>query len=341
MEEKRPAMPLCSLNLEIVHASQTIEMHEKPSRIARTKADSSMMVGMNLIKNGQADAFVTAGNTGAALTLATLHTLRRVPGVRRPALTSLIRVENDHLVVMVDLGANTDTRPEWLLQFGIMGSLYAERVLDCVKPRVALLSNGEEEGKGNSLVRDTVPLFVGSNVNFIGNVEPKEVLEGAADVVVTDGFVGNIMLKSLEAVGDAFFRVMRRELMANPLRMLGAFLTQPVLRKIHKQVDPFEIGGAPLLGVNGVVIVGHGRTNAKGIHNAIRQARRAVKGQIIEAIRDGMIQYAGEEDEIELPLKAKPARRKLFRWRRNRRLRRSRRPRAHRGGSTAAPQFID
>lgn len=328
------------LNLEIVHASQVVEMHEKPSRAARNKPDSSMAVGLRLVQYGGADAFVTAGNTGAALALATLHTLKRVPGVRRPALTSLMRVENDHLVVMVDLGANTDTRPEWLLQFGIMGSLYAERVLGRKQPRVALLSNGEEVGKGNTLIRETAPLFAGSSINFIGNVEPKEVLEGAVDVVVTDGFVGNIMLKSLEAVGDAFFRVMRRELKANPLRMLGALLTRPVLHKIYKQVDPFEIGGAPLLGVNGVVIVGHGRTNAKGVHNAIRQARLAVKGQIIQAIYEGMAQYAGEEDEIELPVKAKPIRRRLFRWRRNRRrVRRGRRPRASQGAP--APQFID
>jgi len=290
---------------------------------------------MKLVSSGKADAFVTAGNTGAALALATLHTLRRIPGVRRPALTSLVRVDNDRMVVMVDLGANADTRPEWLVQFGVMGSLYAEHVLNIKSPRVALLSNGEEEGKGNTLVRETAGLFPATGVNYIGNVEPKDVLNGAADVVVTDGFVGNIMLKSLEAVGDVFFRVIRRELTANPLRIIGAILTQGVFRKIHKQVDPFEIGGAPLLGVNGVVIVGHGRTNAKGVFNAIRQAQRAVEGGAVEAIRQGMLPYVGTADDVDdMPSKLRePRNRKFFRlrWRRPRSQQRTARQRSRRG----------
>jgi glycerol-3-phosphate acyltransferase PlsX len=290
-----------------------------------------MMVGMGLVRDGKADAFVTAGNTGAALTIATLHTLKRIPGVRRPALTSLVRVENDQLVVLVDLGANADSRPAWLVQFGVMGSLYAEHVLHQRRPRVALLSNGEEEGKGNSLVRETAQLFPATGVNFIGNVEPKEVLRGAADVVVADGFVGNIMLKSLEAVGDTMFRLLRRELTANPLRMIGALLTRSAFRKLYRQVDPFEIGGAPLLGVNGVVIVAHGRTNAKGIKNAIAQARLAVDARIIEALREGMAAYP-VEDEPE------PARRKrrwmAFRWRRPQRARR----RSRRVSSQISPE---
>ncbi len=324
---------ITGLLIEIVHASQAIDMHEKPSRILRSKPDSSMMVGLNLVHTGKADAFVTAGNTGAVLALATLHTLRRIPGVRRPALTSLVRVENDQMVVMVDLGANTDTRPEWLVQFGVMGSIYADKVLNIHSPRVALLSNGEEEGKGNTLVRETAELFPAAGVNFIGNVEPKEVLQGAADVVVTDGFVGNIMLKSLEAVGDTFFRVMRRELTANPLRILGALLTSPVLRKIRKQVDPFEVGGAPLLGVNGIVIVAHGRTNAKGMYNAIRQAQRAAEGHVVEALREGMAVYANDAEEAETDSKMKPprSRRKFFRLRWRKPRQRQRTPRRQRG----------
>jgi glycerol-3-phosphate acyltransferase PlsX len=310
------------LRLEIVHASQAVEMSDTPARSARLKPNSSMLVGMNLVKTGQADAFVTAGNTGAALALATLHSLQRVPGVRRPALTSLIRVENGQTVVVVDLGANADARPEWMVQFGIMGSLYAEHVLGQVRPRVALLSNGEERGKGNQLVRETADLLPNSGLNFIGNVEPKEILAGAADVIITDGFTGNVMLKTLESVGETFFRVMRRELMTNPLRMIGALLTKPALRKIYRQVDPFEIGGAPLLGVNGVVVIGHGRTNAKGVKNAIKQARRAVQGGLIEAIRDGMAPYAAEGDgESFTP----PPARRRWRLRRRPRLRRRQR----------------
>lgn len=299
-----------TLPIEIVHASQHIEMHDSPAKVARQKPDSSMMVGMKLVRDGHADAIVTAGSTGAALTLATLHTLQRVSGVRRPALTSLMRVENNQLVVMADLGANPDAQPDWMLQFGVMGSLYAQHVLGQTRPRVALLSNGEEEGKGNQLVRECAALFTDSGLNFIGNVEPKEVLQGVADVVVTDGFVGNIMLKTMEAVGDAFFRVMRRELLRNPLRILGGFLISPVLRKIYKQVDPFEIGGAPLLGVNGVVIVSHGRTNAKGIKNAVLQARRAVEGNLISAIREGMARYVGKHGTATHT--AQPRRRRHF-----------------------------
>ncbi|MFN7209617.1 MAG: phosphate acyltransferase PlsX [Aggregatilineales bacterium] len=300
------------LPIEVVHASQHVDMHDNPTQTARQKPDSSMLIAMKLVRDGQADAVVTAGNTGAALTLATLHTLQRIRGVRRPALTSLLRVENNQLVVMADLGANPDAQPEWMFQFGVMGSLYAQHVLGQTRPRVALLSNGEEEGKGNQVVRQSAALFANSNLNFIGNVEPKEVLQGAADVVVTDGFVGNVMLKTMEAVGEAFFRVMRRELLRNPLRILGGFLISPVLRKIYKQVDPFEIGGAPLLGVNGVVIIGHGRTNAKGIKNAIAQARRAVEGNLIEAIRQGMARYIAQHSS---PAPTKPRRRYLARRR--------------------------
>ncbi|MCC7206520.1 MAG: phosphate acyltransferase PlsX [Anaerolineae bacterium] len=276
------------LSIEVAHAPQAVDMHDRPSRTARIKPESSMMIGMGLVRDGKADAFVTAGNTGAALAIATLHTLKRIPGVHRPALTSLVRVENDQLVVLVDLGANADARPAWLVQFGLMGAIYAEHVLGKKQPRVALLSNGEEEGKGNSLVRQTALLLPRSGVNFIGNVEPKEVLQGAADVIVADGFVGNIMLKSLEAVGDTMFRILRRELTSNLLHMLGAFLSRGALRNVYHKVDPFEIGGAPLLGVNGVVIVAHGRTNAKGVKNAIHQARLAVNANVIGALRAGL-----------------------------------------------------
>ncbi|HRE48281.1 MAG TPA: phosphate acyltransferase PlsX [Aggregatilineales bacterium] len=308
------------LPLEIVHASQVIEMKEKASRAARSKPDSSMRVGMEMVGTGKADAFVTAGNTGAALALATVHALRRLPGVRRPALTSLMRVENEKTVVLVDLGANADSRPEWLVQFGVMGSLYAQHVLGQANPRVALLSNGEEEGKGNKLVRDAAGLFPKAGINYMGNVEPRDVLQGAADVVVADGFVGNIMLKSLEAAGDTMFRSLRRELSLNPIRMLGAFLSRPAFVKLYRQVDPFEIGGAPLLGVNGIVIVAHGRTNAKGIKNAILQAHRAARANVISAIQHGMARYAGiAEDEIdEVTVIKRPRRNRLaniLRWR--------------------------
>src|SRR5260221_48774 len=283
------------LKLEVVHASQAVDMYDKPSQVAKLKPDSSMLIAMQLVKDGKADAFVTAGNTGAVLAIATLSVLRRIKGVKRPTLTALIPLRG-RLFILIDLGANADAKPEWLVQFGMMGSLYAWRIIGLKAPRVALLSNGEEEGKGNALVKDTMPLLEKSGLNFIGNIEPKEMLAGAADVIVTDGFVGNVVLKSLEAFGDVLFGIIRDELTANSITKLGALIVRPALRRVYRQVDPFEVGGAPLLGVNGVVIIGHGRTNAKGIKNAIFQAHKAVDGKIIDAIREGMAKYTSEDE---------------------------------------------
>jgi len=284
------------LSLEVVHAPEKISMTDKPSVIGRGKPDSSMHAGLKMVKDGRADAFVTAGNTGAVLAIATLHTLRRIPGVMRPALSTILRIAGGS-VILVDIGANADCRPEWLVQFAIMGGIYAERALNRPTPRIALLSNGEEEGKGNTLVHESAELLSKSGVNFIGNVEPKEVLRGATDVVVMDGFSGNILIKSLEAMGSLLFDMIRGELMADARSKVGGLLSKPAFRRVYRQIDPFEIGGAPLLGVNGVVIVGHGRSNALAIKNAIRQARQAVSGQIVQAIHSGL----GGAPEASLP----------------------------------------
>jgi len=284
------------LSVEIVHADEVIEMSDKPSAVARSKPGSSMHVGMNLVKEGQGDAFVTCGNTGAALAIATVRSLRRIPGVMRPALTTLLTV-GDHRWILLDIGANADCKPEWLHQFAFMGSIYAERAMGHKSPRVALLSNGEEEGKGNALIKQATTLLAESALNFVGNIEPKEMLAGQADVIVTDGFAGNIAIKTLEAMGDTLFKLIREELMADARSKLGGALARPAFKRVFRQVDPFEIGGAPLLGVNGVVIIGHGRTNALGVKNAIRQARQAVAGQIIEAIRDGISAYTSADEE--------------------------------------------
>lgn len=278
---------LSGINIEVVGAAEEILMTDKPSVVARSKPNSSMHVGMNLVKQGEADAFVTCGNTGAALGIATLKTLRRVPGVLRPALTTLLDL-GGHQFILVDIGANADCKPEWLQQFAVMGHVYAKQVLGHPTPRVALLSNGEEEGKGNQLIREVGLLLKESPLNYIGNVEPKEVLAGEADVVVMDGFVGNIAIKSLEAMGDLLFQLIKTEMMSDTRSKLGGALARPAFRRVYNQIDPFQIGGAPLLGVNGVVIIGHGRTNALGVKNAIRQARQAVTGQIIDAIQDGI-----------------------------------------------------
>lgn len=274
------------LNLEVVHASQAIAMTDQPTAAAKEKPDSSMHVGLGLVQRGEADAFVTAGNTGAVLAIATLLTLKRIPGVKRPALTAIFPHATGR-VVAADIGANADVRPEYLTQFAVMASAYAQRAMGIETPRVALLSNGEEEGKGNELVKETTPLMRAlSQVNYIGNVEPKEVLSGETDVVIHDGFTGNIFIKSIEAAASMVSSLLRQEITAGALTSVGGLLARPAFDRVAKRVDPFEIGGAPLLGVNGVVIVGHGRSNDLGVKNAILQARRAVEGEVIDMIRE-------------------------------------------------------
>lgn len=276
------------LKLEIIPASEIITMEDKPGVVGKSKPNSSMHVGMNLVKSKNADAFVTAGNTGAAMTIATLFTLRRITNVKRPALSSIIRVMNGHMIIMLDIGANTDSKPEWLVQFAIMGQIYAQQALGLHNPKVALLSNGEEETKGNQVIHETSELLKASKMNFVGNIEPKEMLEGNADVIVCDGFVGNIAIKTLEAMGSTLLKLIRQEIKGDLVATLGGLLAQGAFRRVRKQVDPFEIGGAPLLGVDGVVIIGHGRSNAKAIKNAIGQARMAVKGDVIQSISNGL-----------------------------------------------------
>lgn len=275
------------LPIEVVHAAEHVTMEDRPGVVGRAKPESSMHVGMRLVAAGNADAFVTAGNTGAALSIATLHTLKRIPGVHRPALGTVLQLAGRSMILL-DIGANTDTRAEWLAQYGVMGSVYAARALGLPNPRVALVSNGEEAGKGTTLVQEAAELLREIGVNFTGNAEPKEVLGGAVDVAVMDGFTGNVMIKTMEATGQLIFRLVRQELVADIRSKLGGLLVKPAFRRVYRQVDPFEIGGVPLLGVNGVVIIGHGRSNAHAIKNAIRQARAAVHGGIVEAIRDGL-----------------------------------------------------
>jgi glycerol-3-phosphate acyltransferase PlsX len=275
------------LGLEVVHAPEAVAMTDKPSAVTKSKPQSSMHIGMNLVKDGKADGFVTAGNTGACLAIATLSTLHRISGVKRPALSAIIPMEGRY-VIIVDAGANSDAKAEWLAQFAVMGDVYARSTLKLPNPRVAMLSNGEEEGKGTALIHEATALIQQLPLNFIGNVEPKELLQGAADVIVCDGFVGNIAIKSFEGLGSTIGRLIRNELKHDVLSMLGGLLAAPALRRMAKQLDPSEIGGAPLLGVNGVVIIGHGRSDANAIKNAIRQANQAAAGGVIQSIRNGL-----------------------------------------------------
>lgn len=275
-----------SAKIRIVHAPETLEMTDKPAENARRKAQNSMAIGMDLIKTGEADAFVTAGNTGGAMANA-LFQLGRIRGVKRPALTALFPVRGGRCVVL-DIGANADCKPEYLLQFALMGSIYAEKVLHIAKPKVGLLSNGEEAGKGNELIKETYPLLLNSGLNFIGNVEGKELFGGQADVVVADGFTGNILLKSSEAVAKLITDVLRQELTSTLRTKVGALLAKPAFASIKKMMDPAEVGAVPLLGIDGLVFVGHGISDARALVNAIGVARQAVEVGLLSALKEAI-----------------------------------------------------
>lgn len=279
---------LGGLPVHVQHASQAISMTDKPSEASRQMKDSSMHVGLNLVRDGQADAFVSAGNTGAILAVAMLHTVRRIRGIKRPALGVMFPIAGHPM--LIDNGANADVRPEQLLQFAQMGSLYVERVRGVERPRIALISNGEEEGKGNALIKESIPLLEESGLHYVGNVEPKEFVHGEADVGVTDGFTGNIIMKTAEAIAAYMSDLIRDELMSGPLTAVGGLLARPAFTRVRRRLNPDEVGGAPLLGVNGVVIIAHGRSNAYAIKQAVGQARRAVEHDIVSAIRDGVAQ---------------------------------------------------
>ena len=275
--------------VEILHAPDSIAMDEKPTEVLKASPTSSIHIALDAVKRGEVDAFVTMGNTGAIHAIATLKTLRRIPGVKRPVLSALFPI-NGHNMIFLDVGANTDVKAEWVTQFAIMGGIYAQRVLERPQPRIALLSNGAEDTKGNLLIRESAELLRGSQVNFVGNVEPIELMGAVADVIVMDGFVGNIVLKMFEATAQYVASLIRQEFRNDVLSTIGGALAQPAFKRIRKQVDTSEIGGAPLLGVNGVVIIGHGQNSPIGIKNAIQQARTAVGEDVIGAIKTGIAQ---------------------------------------------------
>jgi len=286
------------LSIRVVHAPEMLTMEDKGMSLVlkarRPTSKNSMAVGMDLIKSGEADAFVTAGNTGAASVTAYFR-LGTIPGVDRPGLAPIFPTATGSCVV-IDIGANPDCKPENLLQFGIMGSIYAERVRGVHNPRVGLLSNGEEAGKGNELIKGTYPLLDQSGLKFIGNIEGKELIGGAADVAVTDGFTGNILLKSSEAVAKLLVDKIREAIQSGgPLALLGGLLVKPALGSIKKLMDPSEEGAAPLLGVKGLVFIGHGRSDAIAIKNAARVAKNAAEADILDSIRTAIEQSLKKE----------------------------------------------
>jgi glycerol-3-phosphate acyltransferase PlsX len=270
-------------NISIVHGPDNIEMSEHPLQAIRQKKNASINVGLRLVKDGQADGFISAGNTGAVMASA-LFTLGRVKGVERPAIATVFPSKTSNAVVL-DVGANAECRPSHLVQFAQMGRLYAQKVLGKTDPTLGLLSIGEEDTKGNELTTTTNALLRKiPALNFKGNAEGKDILEGFADVIVCDGFVGNVVLKLAEGV----FSTLKNELLGNvkknPLAMLGILFLLPVLMRFKKKFDYSEYGGAPLLGVDGICIITHGRAKAKAIKNAIRAAKTAAEHKFIEGL---------------------------------------------------------
>jgi len=296
IKEELARYDTAGLALSVVHAEEVIEMDEHVDAVKR-KRDASIRVGMRMVRERQADAFVSAGNSGAVMASA-IFDIRRIRGIKRPALAVLYPAAPNP-VLLIDNGANTDPDPENLLQFAQMGVAYVERLWGIANPRVAIVSNGEEADKGNRLVRDTFPLLEASGLNFVGNAEGKDVTKGIADVVVTDGFTGNVMIKLSEGLVSFLVRLLKHQLVDGGLNKValalllpglllmlpGLLLWIPALRRIAKRMDYAEYGGAPLLGVDGVVIIAHGRSNAKAIRNAVRVARDAAKVGLVDVIK--------------------------------------------------------
>jgi len=295
----------CS-SISIQHASDVIEMEESPSKASRSKQDSSLVVATKLLAHKEVDALVSAGNSGAVMTCA-LRYLGRLPGIYRPTIATLIPTLNGHCVV-ADVGANADCKPEYLLQFAIMAKLAAQNILNIQKPRVGLLSIGEEKEKGNHLTKHTYPLLEAcKEINFIGNVEGRDIPKGKADVFVCDGFVGNIVLKTVEGTADVITRMIRQEIAASGMAKFGYLFMKPALRKFKKKMDYAEYGGAPLLGVNGICIISHGKSTGKAIKNAIKVAKRFAAGKVNEEItREIMSLPAHLTPYSELGLQEKP-----------------------------------
>lgn len=273
-------------NITVVHAPETIEMCESAALSVRRKRNSSIVVGINLVKEGQAGAFFSAGNTGAVVCAATLG-LRLIPGVERPGI-AIVTPTLKGISLIIDVGANIDSKPTQLLQYAVMADVYSRTILNKTNPSIGLLNIGEEEAKGTEFMREAHELLQKSNLNFIGNVEGKDFLSGKADIIVCDGFVGNVALKVLESAAQTMQVFLKRHLLSNTLGKIGLLFLLPSLKRFKKELDYSEYGGAPLLGVNGVTIIGHGRSNVKAIKNAIRVAKEEVDRNFNEKITEAI-----------------------------------------------------
>src|ERR1700693_3125808 len=269
--------------LRLVPCSQVIAMDEHPAQAVRSKPDSSISVCARMCKEGRTDGWISAGNSGAVMAAALLIQ-GRIRGVDRPALGSIVPTK-DGFAYFIDVGANVDSKPEYMVQFAMMGAVYAREMLGRADPRVGLLSNGEEEGKGDERVKETTRLLKGTLPGFVGNIEPKDIYGARADVIVADGFVGNVAIKMAEATADFLFRNLRDEIPKTMRGKLGGMLIRPGVRQLRARIDWREFGGAPLLGIDGVAVVAHGRSDARAIKNAVRVTRDAVQNQLVGKIR--------------------------------------------------------
>lgn len=272
-------------NIKIVHADEVITADDEPVKAVRRKKNASMVVAGRLVKDNQADAMISAGNTGALMATALLI-IGRIPGIERPALAPMIPTMGGNGVLALDLGANMDAEPNHLLQYAIMGSIYRNKVDKMSKPRVGLLNVGTENMKGNELTKATYPLLEQAPIHFIGNVEARDVLRANCDVLICDGFVGNILLKTMEGTAGAIFSSLKEEFTRSFINKLAASILAPGLRKFKKSLDYTEYGGAPLLGINGVCIKSHGSSDAYAIKNAVNQARTSLQNKLVEAISE-------------------------------------------------------
>ncbi len=276
-------------NIFIEHASEVISMDDPATISVRRKRNSSISVGVELVKRGEVDAFVSAGNTGAVVCSATLN-LGLLPGIERPGIAIVVPTFKG-ISMMIDVGANIDPRPIHLLHYGIMGDAYSKYILGRTKPGIGLLSIGKEASKGTDFVKETHKLLEESKLNFIGNIEGRDVFTGRCDVILCDGFVGNVVLKVAEGIGSAITKLMKSQIKNSPLAQLGALLSKPAFMKLWKDLDYSEYGGAPLLGIDGHVIISHGSSKAKAIKNAIKRGAEFKENELNKRIIDEVESY--------------------------------------------------
>ncbi|RKY31835.1 MAG: phosphate acyltransferase PlsX [Candidatus Omnitrophota bacterium] len=274
-------------SISVCNAPEIIEMSESAATSVRRKRKSSIVLGLDLVKQGKADAFFSAGNTGAVVCAAALS-LGLLPDIERPGIAILTPNLKKSTSLIIDVGANIDPKPKQLLQYGIMGDVYSRYIMNKANPTVGLLNIGEEEAKGTDFVRECHELLQKSRLNFIGNIEGKHIFSGECDVVICDGFVGNVVLKVSEGVSETFMVLLKRYLLNSMLGKIGLLFLIPSFRRLKKDIDYAEYGGAPLLGVNGIVIIGHGRSNLKAVKNAIRVAKEEVERKFNEKVLEAI-----------------------------------------------------